>query len=840
MKVPVKSGDWSASDTWGTITDEANFLLLDNNSDVDLTITTEYAEAFTAPNTTNAATHIITAINGSISSTDVNHADVVVVLEEYNGSTWSEVASGRFNTSDINDSTTFINFESLGFLIIPLESVYQFTTTNTGYYRCGIRLENVTGTVNALDVELNNAAAGRVVYAVDDRNAVPGSTEDVIILGPVGGQYAVKVTGSQSCGSDQALNESFTANGEITVGVMVANAGKLHFDQTADSTLTIKGSFFVMSGGTFEMGTPASPMPAGIKATIALDQTMRDYYFGNNSDNGANISMVGQAKPDEDNYVSVIISGDGTTGNPLILTDPVDWDVDDEIALLPGTNDSTNYNQTEYKFIKIKNSATSYVLSDTKGGAESALTYAHSNAHAVNIERNVVIEALGTSNEVRPRLGWNGSSDQINFSDSRLVMRWVKLKGRTQAFSVILSNNSKYLDDNTKFDFQFIAYEGYDQGFAFPYADSLPFTFKGILAYKSPENNTYGVGAYDGTSNKIIDKAIVFDVQSTGVSASAANILYKDCIVAGANKGYGSTAAGLQFSTSLAQAIVQGLDCYACRRSIFHGDRGSGVELFNCDFGVRFNNQNAHGSGYSNTATLAFFTNCRFGSNLGDLAEIGLTGSINKKMGFQNHQGILNNNITNSGDGFLSLTGAGLGDTTVRTAGSFAMKMQPTYGQIQKLQFLVLARANSAISILGYAKRNSNLNSDVTISIRLPGSGIPSSTVSLKAGTDWQLFSLSADYDGDSNTYATVEISVPYDASGGAVYFDDFLNGGNIITGLDLWYQGRPSLVLYNELGNPKEVWDVVASGFAEATTGKLLDNTRKGVEDAQALIFAK
>lgn len=837
MKISVKSGDWITADTWGTITDEANFLLLDNNSDVDLTTTTEYADAFTAPNTTNSATHIITAINGGISSPDLNHADIVVVLEEYDGADWSEVATGRLNTSDINNSTVFKNFDNLGFLIVPLESLYQFTTTNADYYRCGIRLENVTGTVSSLDVEFNSSAAGRVIYTIDDRNAIPAANEDVIIAGPAGGQYAVKVTGSQACGSDQAQNTSFLGNGEVTVGVVVACGGKLHFDQTADSTLTIKGSFFVASGGTLEMGTHSNPMPAGVKATIAIDQTTRDYYFGNNTgDAGANISMVGQAKPDEDLYVSVIVSGNGTAADPLVLNDSVDWDVGDEVALLPGTNDSTNYNQTEYKFVITKNSATSYVLSDTKGGSESALTYAHNNAHAVNVERNVILEATGSSNELRSRLGKTNDSDQSHFSDARIVMRWIKLKGRTQQFYPSLTNGAPDIDDNTKFDFQFIAYEGYDLGFVFPSTDSLPVTFKGILAYRSTDSNSYGVGAFDGTSNKILDKAIIFDVQDTGLLASGANVLYKDCIVAAANKGLASTGAGLEFSTSLAQAIIQGLDCYACRRSIFHGDRTSGVELFDCDFGERFNNQNSHASGYGNTATLSFFTNCRFSSNLGDLAEIGLTGSINKRMGFQNHQGIENNNVTNSGDGFISLTGVGLADTTVRTAGSFAMKMVPSFGQVQKVQFLILARANSAISLLGYAKRNSNLTSDVSISIRLPGSGLPAATISLAQGTDWQLFSLSADYSGSTNAYATVEISVPYDASGGAVYFDDFLNGGNIITGLDLWHQGRPSTILYNELGNPKEVWDVVASGFANDTTGEKLNKTLIAADDAAIL----
>jgi hypothetical protein len=68
--------------------------------------------------------------------------------------------------------------------------------------------------------------------------------------------------------------------------------------------------------------------------------------------------------------------------------------VDEEIWI----STTNNYNETERRFVKTVNSATSYVLSTTAGGAEAALTYTHTtDAWVLRATRNVLISSTDAS-----------------------------------------------------------------------------------------------------------------------------------------------------------------------------------------------------------------------------------------------------------------------------------------------------------------------------------------------------------------------------------------------------------------------------------------------------------
>ncbi len=848
VQVPVQDGDWATAATWGTITDTTNFLLLDSTTSVSLTSSYKYATAFTAPNTSNSVTHIITGLTGDVANTET--ADIKVVLEEWDGvSAWVEKASGTFASNDLIDGGATQYYTGTGFLMVLLSSPYQFTTTSASYYRVGIKYENAAGGWDdtTLDLKFKSGASTEVVFAVDDRTAVPGTSEDVLIIGEIGStggtQHAVKITSSQSCGSDVNVNTNNFNDGEISVGVMIAYNGKLHFDQTADSDLTIKGSLGMSHGSTLEMGTEGTPFPEAYTCKIIIDHTTRDYYVSNNVGNsGADVSLWGAAKSADTLFYSTISGGDGTAADPLITDTAVDWVVGDEIAALPGTDDSTNYNQTEYKFIITKNSSTSYVLADTKGGAEAAFTYVHDGAHIINVERNVIIDGIGASNEINNGFAWEGTTTTNAFSNTKLHIKWIKIMGRVVNWDFGFNTNSNVTLNTDLYKVSHVTAESHESsGFAFSQNNSIPYTYDGIVVFRASDSSAGGISTFNG-ANKNLTNCFVFDIQSVGLNLGGTGITIDNFICAGVNQGGSSSGAAVKFDTNLANnVIVNNFDCYACRRSIYHSDRTSGVQFLNSDFGERFNNQTQHDSGPSNTATLSYFMNCRFGTNL-TLPSVlhTLTGSLNKGMGFQDYQQVTNQNIFNSGLSRIALTGAGFSDTTVRTSGSLAMKVEPTSKQAAILTFKVVARPNKAVTLLGFAKRNSSLTTTVTIGIRLPNTLDFAASTTLAAGTDWQLFSIATTYTGTTNRYATVEIKIPYDSSGGVVYFDDFLNGNNVITALDLWDLGSPSPILYNELGNPGEVWDVVNSGFAAGTMGTLADDTHTKADDASVISILK
>jgi hypothetical protein len=60
---------------------------------------------------------------------------------------------------------------------------------------------------------------------------------------------------------------------------------------------------------------------------------------------------------------------------------------------------------------------------------------------------------------------------------------------------------------------------------------------------------------------------------------------------------------------------------------------------------------------------------------------------------------------------------------------------------------------------------------------------------------------------------------------------DDILNGTNSIIGLDAWLDGKPSPIMFEQLGDAAAVWAVLDSTLTTAgTTGKDLVDVLKSV----------
>jgi len=115
----VKDGLFSnATDVWARVGYTSTFHA--SNASSDILGTAVASEAFTAPNTTNAAVGCI--FYGS----SINQASSVytLTLQEYNGATWSDVSS---NTFTLNTGSNYY--------FAHLTTPYVYTTTSAGYYR---------------------------------------------------------------------------------------------------------------------------------------------------------------------------------------------------------------------------------------------------------------------------------------------------------------------------------------------------------------------------------------------------------------------------------------------------------------------------------------------------------------------------------------------------------------------------------------------------------------------------------------------------------------------------------------------------------------------------------
>ena len=163
----------------------------------------------------------------------------------------------------------------------------------------------------------------------------------------------------------------------------------LKWDTAADSSLVMTSDLIISDGGEVQMGTIAVPQPFGKVATLQVR---------NLTTTPPSVIQLGTGKLIMQGTLptytrTLFVSGLGTAASPMITADPVDWVVNDRVVVLATSNNANNFLETEERYIKTKNSTTSYVLSSTAGGVETALVYTHlTTARIYNVQRNVIIQ----------------------------------------------------------------------------------------------------------------------------------------------------------------------------------------------------------------------------------------------------------------------------------------------------------------------------------------------------------------------------------------------------------------------------------------------------------------
>jgi len=210
-----------------------------------------------------------------------------------------------------------------------------------------------------------------------------------------------------------------------------------------------------------------------------------------------------------------------------------------------------------------------------------------------------------------------------------------------------------------------------------------------------------------------------------------------------------------------------------------------------------------------------------------------------------------NNHISWWNYGKLQSTGTGLTDTTVHTAGGFALRFEPlssatnhtwTFdiptGNIQNetKTIAVWVKINSATYYAGtHTNPTLTVNYDNGTTTTSPN-GVATDT------TAWQLLSVTFT---PATTYGqiTITLSGATDATTTNAYFyiDDF-TGGSLVNGsLDLWANALPVSPVYSFLMQASDFWDAQSSAHVgTGTTGKMLKSIDSGVGDAQGLILSK
>jgi hypothetical protein len=791
----VQTGNWSTASTWNRVT---NTPTIHATTNIATTTGGIFSATFTAPNTVNACTGVLVFLGSTANVT------LTATLQQNSVDTAATVS--------IPLASTLIN----SWIYFRFPTPFVFTTTSAGAYRF-----KITTSASSPILAADAAGSNFGYLATDDRTGAPTSADDVIIAAPgMSPLITVTVDGSQVVGSGNLKEATPPTSARLLgYGIVLGTGGVIDWNRSADSTLTCKGSIVVAPNGYFQMGTVASPIPAGVTASLVMDMVT-------SGDHGLNVTTGGrgiiQGTPPT-HRATKYVSGLGTAASPLITSTAVDWAVGTHIAILATSDSSTNYNETEYKYIITKNSPTSYVLSNTLGGAEAGLSFTHDNtAHIVNLTRNCVVRTTNTS--LYTYLNFNGQSVTGYVDvDSLRIENGGHNNGAKYA---VMVQNRCATDDVIAFRFD-------RQAFWFG-NNILQSTHNWLVACAgifATTSSTSGGLNLTTTRNKIFNDCYAFNNVGVGVTVQASSaVTFNRLIVNSSNSNNTSGIGGLYLNGSDVAVNFNQCESNANRHAgvILNGITDSTFTDFVC--GGNGINQTSDLMVINGSYNTALFINSVFQSAT-------LIGSYSllaegSKIRFHKLNQLENNHISYDPGGRKRSTGAGLTDTTVRTAGSLAVGLYPeslTLGQ--KFQFRVLARPNTVVSVPGFCWQNSTFVAEagayVTVELFLPGSSTPAATKTMTKTTsptsNDAVFALAAYYSGVTNSYARVVVSA-YGTAGSNCYVDDLFNGTNPITALDVWEEGEPSAIMFEQLGDAAAVLGVLTSTLTTpGTAGKAL-----------------
>lgn len=322
------------------------------------------------------------------------------------------------------------------------------------------------------------------------------------------------------------------------------------------------------------------------------------------------------------------------------------------------------------------------------------------------------------------------------------------------------------------------------------------------------------------------------------------NLIFNDCRFYGSFSGVKFSSGGTAINCVFNNLQLNG-DTVASSTNGFLITTGSalvGCRVNNSEIGIASGNYTDHTNDINVTGGYAdvVFDNSTFGSAtlVGGAANLSNTSVI----AFNDFNATEKNHIWYDNYGVARSTGTGLTDTTVRTSGSLGLRLAPTSLTGFSWSFQVLARANTIVPVTGFLRKNTAFGTDVvTVDMYLPGSTTPDDTYTMSNTTEaWEPFTVSANYTGSVDLYATVTITAKTATSSAYLYVDDIYNGTNPITALDVWEDGQPSPIMFEQLGDAQAtagaVWGY-SNTSAEFTTSGTAGNKLKSLKNASLIL---
>lgn len=766
------------------------------NTTADFISTPLFTDGFTAPSLVDQAY----GVGIYLASNNLPTGAVVrATLQE-------DAGAGFVDTACYGDYTIATTFSD--YIYFDASALaYTFTTTTANKYRWKIVKQSGTGTL--LRARSSTTSTATIwAFFVDSRTGTPGTSDDFVVANGI----LSTLTNGMSFGTGTSTSQSNSPTLFSQIAHHILPDATSEFDTSASTTVTIKGMIIPSVYGTWRIGSEGTAYPSSYVAKLIMDMNSVAANYGLWTSSGI-IVLNGGYQPT--NYAVNYVSGLGTAASPMITTGDIGA-VGDEVCIA-GTG---NYNQTEYRFIKTKNSATSYVLSSTSGGAESALVNTHSTrAKVLNMQRNIIIEPLSSTYPLyilhtgQSTFGkFYGKNFRTNYIGNTSVGKFGLTFGYSSgASTMVIQEFSGYVSTQTVYSGFYMLSNRTDYT---TYSDNMVVRSNTLL----PAAQILG-------SNKVFNRLYLVDNTASGLTPVGNNLTFNYPYIYCNNTNNGSSGGGILCNSASAGGVINNGDIQWSRQC---GFRNLSIalnkwRLNNCTFGDVGTNviDIAIGSGSLMDIT---YTNCLFSS--ATLLSGYLTMIEGSEVRFQRY------NQSATSHRWYTNRGKARTEGTTKRTGSLSLAIEPedaTNGFVW--EFHVPANGNQQIFLPGYFYRSS-ITGDVTVDIFLPYSTTSDETLTLSTTSgSWQPFLISQDYSQSENELATIRFTVK--SAAGTLYLDDFLNSGNTsvvnnnIASFETWFDGKPvdlfSLLDVSAIPaqSAQQVWAYTDSGTTANTMGQ-------------------
>lgn len=484
--------------------------------------------------------------------------------------------------------------------------------------------------------------------------------------------------------------------------------------------------------------------------------------------------------------------------------------------------------KSEYRYIKTKNSTTSYVLCTTAGGAEDALQYSPATtADIYNLSSSVQV----TVNKRNQSYMYTFDAGIVQANTTADPTWW------------ILDNcRMDYAGNGVPYNLGILA-NGYTAGSSSATINNTVFWApSGTVIYDSVTphstwniSNVVFAGFQSGMTyamvtsgyNKTFTNIYAVDISGNFISSSGSSNTYRVlrlwAIAPEPNSAPAIVLLGNAFNNLFISAYIQGVNSGTINRGIsLNGSLSN--KFLNSEFGTVTKHYDTDIYCTSSTLNTMVFENCLFGST--NLITNYLNQFNGSELAFQKYQQTTNKHRWYTNTGSARSTGAGLEDTTVKTAGSLNLVLLPENNTVGfAWEFNVLAPATSLSFINGYLQKNATFGSSIAkVELWLPGSDTSSTadaslTADNTTGT-WQAFNVYKLYSGTAPGLSTVRITAISSTAGAYVYVADLFNS---VGALNLWNSGKPAkqIAITDFSAVPAAVWGFPDGNTISSTMGK-------------------